>query len=174
MHTPPANCPWHEHYPRLTGRHLKAPTLKLTLHLAAAPNKSWCVGASVCLCMCAEISNKSCTLHCSDSFPPRCSSCKSWCLFFFFFLKSHTPLPWDVPFPHASVFQPVCTFVTCEWVCEHMCTKKCISAERLRRHDIMTQLNAACHHAVHGRLSGMLLEPPSSGKHKNKDALPWG
>lgn len=39
IHTPPANCPWHEHYPRLTRHHLKAPALKLTLYLAALPNE---------------------------------------------------------------------------------------------------------------------------------------
>lgn len=66
-YTPPANCPWHEHSPRLTGRHLRPPILKPTLYLAAAPNKRqrvWgCLSPHVCwniqikatLCICLTV-----------------------------------------------------------------------------------------------------------------------
>lgn len=50
-----AKCPWHEHYCGLTGRHLKAPTLKPTLQLAVAPNKRQCV--CVCVHVCTGTSN---------------------------------------------------------------------------------------------------------------------
>lgn len=66
-------------------------------------------------------------------------------------------------------------------VCARVCVwgggcgvETCQREKKVRRHNTLTQLNVACHHIAHGRLSGTLLEPASSGKCKNKGASPEG
>lgn len=92
-YAPAANCPWHEHYCRLAGRHLKAHTLKPTLHFAVAPNKRRFACAELCTRTCAEIFQQKtdfgflkllCTLILSTWSRSRLHVYKLW----FLFLKS--------------------------------------------------------------------------------------
>lgn len=46
----------------------------------------------------------------------------------------------------------------------HVCVFVCVYVLEVRSHNTMTQLNVACHHIAHSRLSGLLLESLSSGE----------